>query len=32
MPSGPEAVIITNESEVTKAPDIANKFLNSLKL
>ena len=30
-PSGPDAVIITNENEVTKAQDIADKFLNSLK-
>ena len=32
MPSGPEAVIITNESEATIASDIANKFFESLKV
>lgn len=32
MPSGPEAVIVTNEGEATKASDIANKFFDSLRL
>jgi len=32
LPSGPDSLVITNENEGITTPDLANRFLNSLKI